>query len=298
MDPLASSLSHLDIQDDIESSAAYSFMPFRLFDLPAELRRKILDLVFGREDTLDIDLRVHKLLSLFAVSKQFHAEASQSFYSSNTFRLLPTHGRAAWKHAVPLIKCFPSSCRALITSLEFRLGPFWTNPPKCWYINDSVGLEDCENVLVLKVFIEIDPSHAIFNGFRSARLSYTDFAEDLLESTIQRLPNVNEVQIDGYPSVTPDLPLMAKMAQVAVEFGMRVTWGPGQHEARNRTKRGKRDSQNQGMVPFYSRSPDSAIIEDSPIVTGSSATSHQRPPAFVGLAFPSPSCNTTLGSRA
>jgi hypothetical protein len=278
MESLASSLRDLKVEpnDELESENEHEFMPFRFFDLPAELRRKILDYKYHLGKTLDIDLRVVKLLSTFFVSKQYYSEAAQSFYSSNTFRLLPTHGAAGHpkKNIQPLIKWFSTASRALITSLEVRLGPFWTKPPRCWVIDDALGLEDAVSVRVLKVFIEVDPAHAIFGGFRSVKLSYTAFCCGLLRDIISRLPSIREVEFDGYEHVWLGLPLMPSLIQVARDGGMRVSFGPGRPDDRlitqhqlfqcgtdtrsgissNGSRRGSMDDDH-GMVQFYSSSP-------------------------------------------
>ena len=77
----------------------------------------------------------------------------------------------------------------------------------------------------LSIFIECDPSHEIFSGFRLARDFFTNFAGDLLVGIIERLPMLEEVEFDGYPFVARDGPLMVKLASQARDAGLRVRWG-------------------------------------------------------------------------
>ena len=43
------------------------------------------------------------------------------------------------------------------------------------------------NVRTLRVFVECDPSHDIFKGFRVGRDYFTEFSAQLLEGVIDRL---------------------------------------------------------------------------------------------------------------
>ena len=201
---------------------------FRFFDLPTELRLKILGMVLHTGQTLDIEYYNTRRSAILPVSKQFRTEASDVFYGGNTFRLLPTHGRAGSNKFQPLITRFSPRNRALLQSVELRLGPFWTNPPKCWKVDDRLGLEDVTSLRVLKVFVECDPSHSIFNGFRSARDYYTNFSGEILREIIRRLPNLQEVVLDGYPSVWKGGLLMKRLVEEIVNGQKKLIWGPGQ----------------------------------------------------------------------
>ena len=220
----------------VETSMRSSFQPFRFFDLPAELRRKILSLVLVCERTLDNncnehrDFKASRCVATFTVSKRFHEEAALAFYGGNTFRLLPTQGRTGGKKVKPLIARFHPRYRPSLNSLELRLGPFWTKPPKCWEINDALGLEDATAVRKLRVFVEIDPSHHALEGFRGgSRNHYTFFSGEILKAVIERLPHLHEIQFDGYPSVRRDGSLMMRLLQETRRGSKTITWGPGQN---------------------------------------------------------------------
>lgn len=71
------------------------------------------------------------------------------------------------------------------------------------------------SVRLLKVFVEVDPSHDIFRGFRVGKGFYTQFSTDLLEQIIERLPALERVEFDGWPSVMREGPLMRKLVDVA-----------------------------------------------------------------------------------
>ncbi|MCJ1398635.1 hypothetical protein MMC11_001835 [Xylographa trunciseda] len=192
-----------------------SHKAFRFFDLPAELRNKVLGYVLRFGGVIDIDFDKFRRISIFLVSKRVHDEAAAVLYGSNTFRLFPTTGRADSKRTNPLISRFLPHYRSYLTSLELRLGPFWTKPPGCWKVNDALGLHDATAVRVLKVFVEIDPSHPIFHGFRSGKNFYTNFSGALLREVISSLPSLEEVRFDKYPSVSYEGQLMTRLMDEA-----------------------------------------------------------------------------------
>ena len=70
-------------------------------------------------------------------------------------------------------------------------------------------------VRLLKVFVEVDPSHDFFRPFRVGKDFYTLFSTDLLEQIIERLPALKQVEFDGWPSVMREGPLMRKLQGVA-----------------------------------------------------------------------------------
>lgn len=203
--------------------------PFLFFNLPFELRRRILTMALSLHCTLDLDnFNTHapERLSVFLTSSRMHEEAYHVFYGGHTFRIFPTHWRffGNKRHSV-LSRLSPRYREALI-SLELRLGPGWSNPPKSWRVTDRLALEDMAKLRKLKVFMECDPSHDIFKGFRFARDSFTNFAGDLLEEIIRRLPSLTEVQFDGYPSVSCHGPLMSRLMDEANRSKKRITYGP------------------------------------------------------------------------
>ena len=199
--------------------------PFRFFTLPAELRNRILGYVLRFKEVIDIDFDNFRRISLFLVSKKFHDEAAAVLYGSNTFRLFPTTGRADSHRTRPLISRFPLHYRASLVCLELRLGPFWTKPPGCWKVNDALGLKDATAVRVLKVFVEFDPSHPIFHGFRSGKNFYTNFSGVLLRQVISSLPSLEEVRFDKYPSVSYEGQLMTRLIEEVRIGRKRITMG-------------------------------------------------------------------------
>ena len=200
--------------------------PFRFFDLPFELRSKILGYMLITDYVVDLDPNnyrlAHRRLNLFLVSHLFHDEASRLFYSGNTFRIFPTHGRFFGHKTQPLLSRLSPRYRASLVSLELRLGPGWSSPPRSWQVHDGLGLEGMAAVRIVKVFVECDPSYDMFRGFRIGKEFYTDFSVDLLEGIIERLHALERVEFDGWPSVMREGPLMQKLVDVARRGGKNV----------------------------------------------------------------------------
>ncbi|KAI4212901.1 MAG: hypothetical protein LQ351_004426 [Letrouitia transgressa] len=205
-------------------------MTFRFFDLPSELRSKILgDCLVVDPRTVDLNPFNYRTassrLDFFLVSRRFHEEAYRVFYSGHTFRIFQTHGRFLGKKDLPLLARLPTRYRSTITSLELRLGPGWSDPPKPWFVSDRLGLEECARVRTLKVFIEVDPSSAAFKGFRLNRVFFTNFSGHLLHDVIERLPSLDTVEFDAYPSVDRDGALVTRLSKEVEEGGKRIMWG-------------------------------------------------------------------------
>lgn len=74
-------------------------------------------------------------------------------------------------------------------------------------------------VRTIKVFVECDPSHDIFRGFRIGKDFFTEFAAELLEGIIKRLPALERVEYDGWPSVMREGPLVKRLVGVARKLG-------------------------------------------------------------------------------
>ncbi|KAI9847709.1 MAG: hypothetical protein M1837_001957 [Sclerophora amabilis] len=199
----------------------------RFLDLPAELRTKIYQMVLVVDGTIDLDpenvRRIAPRLDLFQTSRQIHKEAYHVFYGGNTFRVFPLHGRF-FHTKYPLLSRMTPRYRAAIKSLELRLGPGWTSPPKSWAIGPILGLKDATSLLVLKVFVECDPSHDVFKGFRVGKDFYTCFSGDLLRNLIAALPSVVEVQFEAYPSVSRSGPLMSRLIAEAEAANTFIIW--------------------------------------------------------------------------
>lgn len=79
-----------------------------------------------------------------------------------------------------------------------------------------------KNVRTVKVFVEVDPSHEIFKGFRLDRNFFTDFAAHLLEEVVRRLPVLVTIHFETWPSVSWEGPLMEKLIGLAKAKRKRV----------------------------------------------------------------------------
>lgn len=198
--------------------------PFDFFKLPYELRHHILTYLLTFPRTVDLDPANHKhltpiLFPLLFTSRQLSLEARIAFYSHNAFRIFTTTGRffhTKW----PLLSRFPRRNRRLLRTLELRLGPGWTRPPKSWDVaNKRLRLNDCtDRVWRLVVFLECDPSDAIFTGFRKADGFYSAFCTRLLRDVLATLNNVREVRFEGWPSVRKaSSPLLQQLEKVVEE---------------------------------------------------------------------------------
>ncbi|KAG9228911.1 hypothetical protein BJ875DRAFT_537980 [Amylocarpus encephaloides] len=206
---------------------------FRFLDLPLELRRKIYYMTFSTlPAVIDLDpynfamLKRQKLLSLFCVSRAIYLEATQHFFSTHTFRLFPSYPGCYFKTKKLLLARIPSHYRKLITSLELRVGPGWNHPPRGWVVNDALGLIDCQSVRVLKVFVECDPSDAIYEGFRMGDGVYERFSGRLLNSVLTVVQNIKVVEFDGFSGVKRTGDMMSGLEEVVKIHNKVVGWGP------------------------------------------------------------------------
>ncbi|KAL8731222.1 MAG: hypothetical protein Q9181_004381 [Wetmoreana brouardii] len=216
--------------DSSESQPSPNGKPFRFFDLPLELRSRILSFLLCTDTrTIDLDPTNYRAatarLNLFLVSKQFGFEAYHVFYAGHTFRIFQTHGRFLGKRTEPLLARLPSYYRNVMVSLELRLGPGWSDPPKPWYVSDRLGLEDCIAVRTLRVFVEVDPSSPIFKGFRLNRDFFTNFSGMLLQQVMEWLPVLDTVEFDAYPSVDRHGALMTRLLEETRKAKKRIAWG-------------------------------------------------------------------------
>ena len=199
---------------------------FRFFDLPFELRSKILHMALVKDKIYSLDpenFRAgHDRLNVFLTSRQMHEDAHRVFYGGHTFRIFPTHGRFFGDKIVPLIARLPARYREALVSLELRLGPGWKSPPTSWIVDDRLGLEQMTAVRILKLFVECDPSLEAFRGFRVNKSFYTNFSQHLLEAVLQRLPAVTRVEFDGWSSALSGGHLIRTLIKTAKKAGKSV----------------------------------------------------------------------------
>ncbi|KAL2262059.1 hypothetical protein VTK26DRAFT_2586 [Humicola hyalothermophila] len=205
--------------------------PFRFLDLPLELRIEIYMIHFDQGgDVIDLNYdnykRIYKKLAILRTCKTIYTEASHVFYSLHTFRLFPTSPGRFSKTRKPLLARLNSRQRGMLTSLELRLGPGWSNPPRGWVVNPALGLSDCVNVRKLTVFVECDPSDSIFKGFRKADGFYETFSRNLLDDVLRGLPLLDCVHFDAWSSVKKSGPMMTGLFDVAAALGRRICWVP------------------------------------------------------------------------
>ncbi|KAF1936848.1 hypothetical protein EJ02DRAFT_73886 [Clathrospora elynae] len=216
--------------EEEENEEAVKRQSFRFFDLPSELRLRVYELLLIFPKTIDLDPTNHGVvapaLRLFLVDRRMHEESSRVFYSLNTFRVFPVHGRYInRKH--PLLAWFPRKYRAYMTRLELRLGPGFTKPPKCWVVDSRLGLTAARKVHRLKVFVEIDPaSDEVLEGWRIGNDFYTEYCVKLLRGLLARLHSINVVEFDAYPSVPKSSPLLKGLMEEAKLNQKRIAWGP------------------------------------------------------------------------
>ena len=208
--------------------------PFGFFDLPPELRSKILRFALITDRIVDLSPKNHGAsrdrINIFLASHRLHEESYPVYYGGHTFRILPTHHRYFGHKVQPLIARLPARYRAALISLELRLGPGWCSPPQSWRVDGRLGLEEMEAVRTVKMFVECDPSHEIFNGYRIDGDFFTVFSGSLLEEVLRRLPSVVQLELDGWPSVKREGPLVKRLLEVTRNAGVRIAEIGGKEE--------------------------------------------------------------------
>ncbi|EPS30344.1 hypothetical protein POX_b02646 [Penicillium oxalicum] len=220
------------------SRAPRSLKPFRILDLPSEIRERIYHFALftpsrksalKKNGTIGASAKKHKAFSptaqrinLFLTCRRIHDEASYYFFSTQVFRIFPVQDFAH----MPTVRQLPRRHRGSVTTIELILGSSWTAPPKSWTVNQGLGLHDMVLTRTLKVWIECDPSQPIFEGFRVSKDFYTNFAGKLFREILERLPNLAQVEFDAYPSVHKNGGLMTRLLEETQYFGKKVLWGP------------------------------------------------------------------------
>jgi hypothetical protein len=208
--------------------------PFHFLLLPSEIRIRIYEYFFedavGANTVLDLGpdnyKKFHRKLGLMRVCRLIHSEASHVFYNTATFRLFPTHPGRYFKSKYPLLSRLRPEQRALIGTLELRLGPGWGAPPRGWVVNDGLGLSNCVNAHKLNVFVECDPSDGFYKGFRRADGFYENFCKTLLTNVINAMPALQVIEFDGNPGVTKHGGMMTGLLEVASLSARPIKWGP------------------------------------------------------------------------
>ncbi|KAK2756996.1 hypothetical protein FQN54_004964 [Arachnomyces sp. PD_36] len=202
--------------------------PFRFLDLPSEIRNKIYSLILFSPTRINPRTGLPKAppashrISLFLTSHQIHDEASYIYYSAQKFRIFQIQDYLR----VPTLRSLPPRYRPCVTTLELILGSSWTAPPKSWTVSKRLGLHEMKRVRTLKIFVQCDPSHPAFEGFRVSRDYYTWFAGELLKQVLLALPDLVQVEFDGNPSVEKDGSLMSRLRMEVGQAKKKILWGP------------------------------------------------------------------------
>ncbi|KAI1138106.1 hypothetical protein F5Y05DRAFT_51509 [Hypoxylon sp. FL0543] len=205
-------------------------LPFRFLDLPSELRLKVYDYHFaGTGDVLDLDRdnykRIHQKLAVFRVCRIIYREASYFFYSTHPVRIFPTIPGRFFKTKKPLLARMKPNQRSSLTSLELRLGPGWSSPPRGWVVNPALGLSDCVNVNKITVYVECDPGNDFFRGFRQPDNFYERFSKSLLTGVLDEMPWVDRIEFEAWPNVKKSGALMRGLIEVVTTRGIKIIWG-------------------------------------------------------------------------
>jgi hypothetical protein len=203
---------------------------FRFKDLPAEIRLRIYEFALSVDRSIDLTAwnitNVAPLLRVFLTSHQIYEEAYRVFYAVNTFRIFSCDGKF-FNAKKQLLSRLTPSYRACLTSIELRLGPGWTKPPKHWMLTPKMGLSKCTGLRQLKIFAELDPeSSRICQEWMKNHRSYTAFSRELVVGILTAAPTITEVWFDGFPSVLKEGPLITTLLDETKRFGKRITFGP------------------------------------------------------------------------
>jgi hypothetical protein len=202
--------------------------PFRFLDLPSEIRNRIYAFILISPRRINTITGIAKpapsahRIAVFLTSHQIHDEAAYIFYSTQTFRIFPIQDSSK----LPTVRALAPRYRPYITTIELVLGSSWTAPPKSWTVNNGLGLQEMHTVRTLKIFIQCDPSHPAFEGFRVSRDYYTWFSGQLLNQILLKLPSLVQVEFDANPSVEQRGSLMSRLVLEVCQAKKKILWGP------------------------------------------------------------------------
>ncbi|KAL2159388.1 hypothetical protein VTH06DRAFT_2392 [Thermothelomyces fergusii] len=251
--------------------------PFRFLDLPSELRVEIYGLHFeGIDEVIDLDSdnykRVCKKLSIVRTCRTIYREASHVFYSSRTFRIFPTTPGRFFETKKPLLARLSTNQRRSITSLELRLGPGWTRPPRGWVVKPALGLSECVNVRRLTVYVEFDPGDSYFKAFRRADGFYEAFSRNLLDKVLAEMPFLDSVHFDAWSSVKKTGAMMTGLLEVARARGRKICWGPerGWGEEEEEDGSGEKEKHETGQQDDEREQRDMAQLQAAMAFLGTS----------------------------
>jgi len=193
--------------------------PFPFFSLPPELRNRVYELVLFS----NTGHRGKSRISLLCASKRCHTEAAHVLYASNHFRIFPLQDFSP----MPTVKELPIRYRKSVANLELVLGSSWTNPPKSWKVTKVFAkrLASLDAVQTLRIFVQVDPSHPVFQWFRISPTFYTDYCGNLIDQVLTAMPQIRYVELDGNPSVELKGPLVEQLRSKAEEHKKIIKWG-------------------------------------------------------------------------
>lgn len=92
-----------------------------------------------------------------------------------------------------------------------------------------MGLKDCHSLRTFKILVTLDPSDEYFNGFRGKgkdENSYKIFCVGILRGFLEQVSTLETVELDGYPGVSKDCPLVRGLVAEIKQAKKRLTWGP------------------------------------------------------------------------
>lgn len=155
-----------------------------------------------------------------------HEEAYRVFYAQ-PIRLFPAPAGRFFNTKKPLLARLPTRYREVVNTVELRLGPGWSRPPRCQNVQPTLGLMECKSLRHLKILVECDPSDSFFNGFRGSGATeetYKWFCVDLLAGILEQVPGLETVEIDAW--VKKDVPIVTALKSMVERANKRLTWGP------------------------------------------------------------------------